>query len=227
MNRPVTDRTGHRERVRNRLLASDGDGLADHELIEYLLATAQPRVDTKDTAKRLIERFGSLPDLLAADVQSILKVEGAGEATAAAIKIVRAVMTRTLKAQVMDRPVLSNWQALLDYLRVRMAHDAVEKVRVLHLNTRNILIADDEMSRGTIDEAPVHLREVIRRAIDFGSAAVILVHNHPSGDPTPSKADIDLTRAIAAAGKPLNIAVHDHLIIGRNGHVSLRAQGMI
>ncbi|WP_448660096.1 RadC family protein [Sphingomonas sp. CJ99] len=227
MNRPVTDRTGHRERVRNRLLASDGDGLADHELIEYLLATAQPRVDTKDTAKRLIERFGSLPDLLAADVQSILKVDGAGEATAAAIKIVRAVMTRTLKAQVMDRPVLSNWQALLDYLRVRMAHDAVEQVRVLHLNTRNILIADDAMSRGTIDEAPVHLREVIRRAIDFGSAAIILVHNHPSGDPTPSKADIDLTRAIAAAGKPLNIAVHDHLIMGRNGHVSLRAQGMI
>jgi DNA repair protein RadC len=227
MNDPGTDGTGHRARLRDRLLASDGQALHDHELVEYLLATAQPRGDTKGTAKRLLAKFGSLADLLSADVESIKRVDGAGEVTAAAIKIVRAMMIRTLKAEVENRPILSNWQSLLDYLRATMAHVSVEQVRVLHLNTRNALILDDALGRGTIDEAPVYIREVIRRALEFGSAALILVHNHPSGDPSPSRADIDLTKAIMAAGKPLNIAVHDHLIIGRNGHVSMRAQGLI
>ncbi|MGC6400557.1 RadC family protein [Sphingomonas sp. FW199] len=227
MNDPGTDGTGHRERLRKRLLASEGRDLHDHELVEYLLATAQPRGDTKGTAKRLLAKFGSLPDLLAADVESIRQVDGAGDAAAAAIKIVRAALVRTLRSEVENRPVLSNWQALLDYLRGAMAHVQVEQVRVLHLNTRNALILDDELGRGTIDEAPVYIREVIRRALDFGSAAIILVHNHPSGDPSPSRADIDLTKAIIAAGKPLNISVHDHLIIGRNGHFSMRANGLI
>ncbi|MDG5489310.1 DNA repair protein RadC [Sphingomonas sp. BGYR3] len=227
MNDPGTDGTGHRERLRKRLLASEGRDLHDHELVEYLLATAQPRGDTKGTAKRLLAKFGSLPDLLAADVESIRQVEGAGDAAAAAIKIVRAALVRTLRSEVENRPVLSNWQALLDYLRGAMAHVQVEQVRVLHLNTRNALILDDELGRGTIDEAPVYIREVVRRALDFGSAAIILVHNHPSGDPSPSRADIDLTKAIVAAGKPLNISVHDHLIIGRNGHFSMRANGLI
>ena len=132
-----------------------------------------------------------------------------------------------LQAETQARPVLGNWQALLDYLRADMAHHAVERVRVLHLNTKNMLIRDEVMGEGTIDEAPVQVREVIRRALDLGSAALILVHNHPSGDPSPSRADIDLTRAIAAAGKPLGIAVHDHLIMGAHGHVSLRAKGLI
>lgn len=227
MNDPGTDGTGHRERLRKRLLASEGRDLHDHELVEYLLATAQPRGDTKGTAKRLLAKFGSLPDLLAADVESIRQVDGAGDAAAAAIKIVRAALVRTLRSEVENRPVLSNWQALLDYLRGAMAHVHVEQVRVLHLNTRNALILDDELGRGTIDEAPVYIREVVRRALDFGSAAIILVHNHPSGDPSPSRADIDLTKAIVAAGKPLNISVHDHLIIGRNGHFSMRANGLI
>jgi DNA repair protein RadC len=217
---------GHRARLRARLLA-DPDGLLDHELLEYLLALAIPRQDTKPLAKRFLARFGSLPAIFSADPAALAQVEGAGDTSVAAIRIAHATAIRLVRARAQSAPVLSNWQALSDYLHAHMAHNMVEEFHVLHLNTRNMLMRDEKMSRGTIDQAAVHVREVIKSALDFGSAALILVHNHPSGDPSPSRADIDITRAIIAAGKPLDIAVHDHLIVGLNGQVSLRAKGLI
>ena len=218
---------GHRARLRARLIDTGGDGLLDHELIEYLLALAIPRRDTKPLAKRLLAEFGGIASLLSADADALRRVEGMGDGAIAALKIAQASALRLLRAEVAAKPVLGNWQALLDYLRADMAHHPIERVRVLHLNTRNMLIRDEKISEGSIDEAAVHVREVIRRAIDLGSAALILVHNHPSGDPSPSRADIDLTRGIMEAGKRLNIAVHDHIIIGTQGHASLRGLGLI
>lgn len=226
MGAPDTDGTGHRARLRQRLL-TDSDGLLDHELIEYLLALAIPRRDTKPLAKALIHEFGGLAGLLAADGDSLRRVEGMGEGAAAAIKAAQAAAGRMLQARVREAPVLANWQALLDYLRAEMAHRTTEQVRVLHLNSRNMLIRDEAMGEGSIDEAPVYAREVIRRALELGSASVILVHNHPSGDPSPSRADIEVTRRIAEAGKSLGIAVHDHLIVGREGTASMRAMGLV
>jgi len=223
---PPADTAGHRARLRGRLLA-DPEGLLDHELVEYLLALAIPRRDTKPLAKALLREFGGIGGLMAADAAALQRVDGMGDTAAAAVRIAQATAIRMIRAQVAARPVLANWQALLDYLRADMAHDGIERFRVLHLNTRNMLIRDEVMHRGTVDQAAVYVREVIRRAIDLGSAAIILVHNHPSGDPAPSRADIDVTRTIAEAGKRLGTAVHDHLIIGTGGHVSMRAQGLI
>lgn len=223
---PLPDHAGHRARLRQRLLA-DPAGLLDHELVEYLLALAIPRRDTKPLAKALLAEFGGIGALLTAEPEAMMRVDGMGDAAAAAIRIAQGSALRLLHAQVADRPMLANWQALLDYLRADMAHRGVELFRVLHLNTRNILIRDEIMNQGTVDQAPVHVREVIRRALELQSAAIILVHNHPSGDPAPSRADIEITRRIVDAGKPLNIAVHDHLIIGAHGHASLRALGLI
>lgn len=220
------DARGHRARLRARLLA-DADGLLDHELVEYLLALAIPRQDTKPLAKALLREFGGLGGLLSADAAALARVPGMGETSAAAIRIAHAAAIRLVRTRAQAAPVLGNWQALTDYLHADMAHDGIERFRVLHLNTRNMLVRDEVMARGTIDEAAVHVREVIKRALEVGSAALILVHNHPSGDPSPSRADVDITRAIIAAGKPLNIAVHDHLIVGLNGQVSLRAKGLI
>ncbi len=222
----ITDGTGHRARLRQRLLA-DGEGLLDHELIEYLLALAIPRRDTKPLAKALIHEFGGIAGLLTADAEAIARVPGMGETSVAAIKVAHAAALRLLRGEVAARPVLANWQALLDYLRADMAHHAIERVRVLHMNSRNMLIRDELMHEGSVDEAPVYVREVIRRAIDLGSAAIILVHNHPSGDPAPSRADIELTRNLVEAGKRLGIAVHDHIIIGTEGHSSLRSMGLM
>lgn len=223
------DLAGHRTRLRGRLLSAGepGEGLLDHELIEYLLTLVIRRIDTKPIAKALLREFGGIGGLLAADAAALRRVDGVGDHAVAAIKIAQAAALRMIRGQIAERPVLGNWQVLLDYLRADMAHGGIERFRVLHLNTKNMLIRDEVMSRGTLDQAAVHIREVIRRALDLGSAAIILVHNHPSGDTSPSRADIDITRAIAQAGKPLNIAVHDHLIVGIGGHTSLRAQGLI
>ena len=221
------DNTGHRARLRQRLFEGGPDALLDHELIEYLLALAIPRRDTKPLAKALLTEFGGIAGVLTADAQALARVPGMGETSAAALKAAHAAALRLLRAEVAERPVLASWQALLDYLRADMAHHAIERFRVLHLNSRNMLIRDELMSEGSIDEAAVYVREVIRRAIDLGSAALILVHNHPSGDPSPSRADIDITRNIAEAGKRMNITVHDHIIVGASGHASLRAQGLI
>ena len=227
MSVPEPDHSGHRARLRKRLAEQGGEGLLDHELIEYLLALAIPRRDTKPLAKALLAEFGGIGGLLSADGEALARVKGMGETSIAAIKIAHAAAIRLLRAEVAERPVLSNWQALLDYLRADMAHHSNERVRVLHLNTRNMLIRDELMSEGSIDEAAFYVREVIRRAIDLGSAAVILVHNHPSGDPSPSRADIEVTRNMAEAGKRMGIAVHDHIIMGTSGHSSLRAMGLM
>ncbi len=227
MNEVDTSGTGHRARLRKRLIEGGGDALLDHELIEYLLALAIPRRDTKPLAKILLHEFGGIGGLLSADAEAIARVSGVGETAVAALKIVQAAALRMLRDKVKEQPVLASWQALLDYLRADMAHITIERVRVLHLNTRNMLIRDEVMSEGSVDQASVHVREVIRRAIDLGSAAIILVHNHPSGDPAPSRADISLTRDIAEAGKKLGIAVHDHVIIGAKGHSSMRAMGLL
>lgn len=227
MSVPDTDNSGHRARLRKRLLAAGDAALSDHELIEYLLTLAIPRRDVKPLAKRLLNQFGGLAGLLAADATSLTKVDGMGESSAAAIRIVQAVLTRRLQGEVMRRPVLSNWQALIDYLNADLAGRTIEQFRVLHLNTRNELINDQKMAEGTVDQAAVHVREVIRGAMEAGATAMILVHNHPSGDPAPSRADIDMTRRIADAAKRLDIAVHDHVIIGAKGHSSMRAMGLI
>ncbi|EQB17045.1 RadC family protein [Sphingobium lactosutens] len=221
------DGAGHRARLRQKLADAGGEALLDHELIEYLLALAIPRRDTKPLAKLLLREFGGIGGLMTADWQAIARVPGMGDTSVAAIKIVQATALRMLRNDVAARPVLANWQALLDYLRADMAHLGVERVRVLHLNSRNMLIRDDHMGDGSIDQAAIYTREVIRRAIDLGSAALILVHNHPSGDPSPSRQDIDVTRQIIDAGKRLNISVHDHVIIAGQGHVSLRAKGLL
>jgi DNA repair protein RadC len=221
------DGTGHRARLRKRLIESGGDALLDHELIEYLLTLAIPRRDTKPLAKALLHEFGGIGGLLSADAEAIGRQSGVGETAVAALKIVQAASLRMLRDKVKEQPILASWQALLDYLRVDMAHLTIERVRVLHMNSRNMLIRDEVMSEGSVDQAVVHVREVIRRAIDLGSAAIILVHNHPSGDPAPSRADISLTRDIAEAGKKLGIAVHDHVIIGAGGHSSMRAMGLL
>lgn len=218
---------GHRARLRKRLIEGGGDALLDHELIEYVLALAIPRRDTKPLAKALLHEFGGIAGLLTADADAIGRVKGMGDSAVAALKIVQAASLRLLQDRIRDQPVLASWQALLDYLRADMAHKTTERVRVLHLNSRNMLIRDEAMAEGSIDQATIHPREVIRRAIDLGSSAIILVHNHPSGDPAPSRADIALTRDIADAGKKLGITVHDHIVIGANGHSSMRGMGLL
>ena len=221
------DPAGHRERLRKRLLAGGHDALADHEVIEYLLMTAIPRRDVKPLAHRLLKRFGGLPGVFNADAKALADEQGMGESSAAAIKIVALATRRLARETIREQPVLSSWQALIDYLHIDMAHLTVERVRVLYLNAQNMLIHDDHVGDGSVDEAAIHPREVIRRALDLGATALILVHNHPSGSPQPSKADIQITNRIAEAGRLLGIVVHDHVIIGREGHVSLRAQGLI
>ena len=221
------DGAGHRARLRQKLADSSGEALHDHELIEYLLALAIPRRDTKPLAKALLREFGGIGGLMTADWTAIARVPGMGDTSVAAIKIVQATALRMLRNDVAVRPVLASWQALLDYLRADMAYLSVERVRVLHLNSRNMLIRDDHMGDGSIDQAAIYVREVIKRAMDLGSAALILVHNHPSGDPSPSRQDIDITRQIVEAGKRLGIAVHDHIIMAASGHTSLRAQGLL
>jgi DNA repair protein RadC len=223
----ANDAAGHRARLRKRLLEGGAEALADHEVIEYLLMTAIPRRDTKPLARSLIKRFGSLAGVFNAETAALAKHPGMGETSAAALRIVVLAARRLARQAVREQPVLGSWQALIDYLTIDMAHLTVERVRVLYLNARNMLIHDEHVGDGSIDEAAIHPREVIRRALDLGATALILVHNHPSGSPQPSRADIQITNKIAEAGRLLGITVHDHVIIGREGHVSLRAKGLI
>ena len=221
------DAAGHRARLRQRLLDGGAEALADYEVLEYLLFAARPRGDTKPTAKALIARFGSLAGVLNADHHALAEVEGMGEVSAAALKAVALAARRMARGEVQQKPVLGSWQALLDYLTIDMAHLTVERVRVLYLDTRNRLILDYQAQEGTIDEAAIHPREVVKKALEVGASAMILVHNHPSGNPEPSRADIQITQRIAEAGRLLGITVHDHVIVGREGHVSLKAKGLI
>lgn len=226
MSETPPDAAGHRARLRRRLIDAP-DSLQDYEIVEYLLALAIPRRDTKPLAKALLREFGGLGPLLSASPEALLRVKGMGETAVAAIRIAEASAIRLLRTRASAQPVLSGWQALLDYLQADMAHIGIERVRVLHLNTRNMLIRDETISEGSIDQSAVHVREVVKRAMELGSASIILVHNHPSGDPQPSRQDIALTRQIIDAGQPLGLAVHDHVIIGTKGHSSLRALGLI
>jgi DNA repair protein RadC len=223
---PANDASGHRARLRARLIEGGPEALLDHELIEYLLALAIPRKDTKPMARALLAEFGGLGPLLSADTGALARA-GLTDGVIAALKIAEASALRLLRTEISKRDVLSNWQALNAYLHADMAHRAVERVRVLHLNSKNVLIRDELMSEGSIDQAAIHVRIVIKRALELGSAALIIVHNHPSGDPEPSRQDIALTKELIAAAKPLGISVHDHIVVGAKAQASLRALGLI
>jgi DNA repair protein RadC len=219
---------GHRARLRQRLFEGGPDALLDHELVEYLLALAIPRRDTKKLAKKLLREFGDdFGQLMSADAATIARVGEISEGAAAALKIAQAAANRLLEVKVRDRQMLGSWQALLDYLRLDMAHEPIERVRVLFLNSRNALIANEKMWEGSVDESAVYIREIMRRALDLHATAIIVVHNHPSGDPSPSQQDIRLTRDLAEAGRHLKVILHDHVIIAASGHSSLRAMGLI
>ena len=226
MGEAPIDAAGHRARLRKRLFEAGPGALLDHELVEYLLALAIPRRDTKAQAKRLIAQFGGIGPLLCADAET-LKRTGLSDGAVAALKIAEATALRLLEKRVEGRPILSSWDALGDYLHAAMAHSPIEEVRVLFLNSKNMLMANEEMWRGSVDEASVHVREVISRAIALGATALIIVHNHPSGDPTPSSQDIRLTRELIEAGRHMKITVHDHVIVGAQGRTSMRAMGLI
>ena len=217
---------GHRARLRERMFEGGENALLDHELVEYLLALAVPRRDTKDQAKELISQFGGIGPRLAADAET-LRRQGLTEGMVGALKIAEATALRLLETRIEGRPVISSWDALGDYLQAAMGHSAIEEVRVLFLNGKNMLIANERMWVGSVDEAAVHVREVISRAISLGATAIIIVHNHPSGDPTPSSQDIRLTRDLIEAGRHLKVTVHDHVIVGSSGRSSMRAMGLI
>lgn len=217
---------GHRSRLRKRLFEGGGKALLDHELVEYLLALAIPRRDTKAQAKELIAKFGGIGPLLSASAET-LRREGLSETVIGALKIAEATALRLLETRIEGQPILSSWEALCDYLHAAMAHSRTEQVRVLFLNAKNMLIANEAMWDGSVDEASVHVREVIARAIALGATAIIIVHNHPSGDPSPSQQDIRLTRDLVEAGRHMKVTVHDHVIVGASGRSSLRAMGLI
>ncbi|MGE5476645.1 MAG: RadC family protein [Bacteroidales bacterium] len=217
---------GHRERLRDRFLA-EPEALPDYEVLELLLASVIPRRDTKPLAKELIEEFGGFAEVLAAPAPVLENFKGVSAATAAYLKVVEHAAQRMLKLQTMDKPVLSSWHALLDYCTAAMARKPVEQFRLLFLDRKNILIADEVQQRGTVDHTPLYPREVVRRALELNASAVILVHNHPSGDPTPSKADIEMTRTVRDALRAVGITVHDHLIVGRKGHTSFKSVGLL
>ncbi|MGY8991201.1 MAG: RadC family protein [Rhodospirillales bacterium] len=218
---------GHRQRLRERLLKSGADALPDYELLELVLFAALPRQDTKPLAKELITQFGSFAEMIAAEPRALKKVPGVGDAVLGALKTVEAASLRLAQQNVLDKPVLSNWQALLDYLRASMAYATNEQFRVLFLNKKNILIADEVQQKGTVDHTAVYPREIIKRALEVSATAVIMVHNHPSGDPTPSDADIQMTLEVKAAGEKMGIVLHDHIIIARDGAESFKALGLI
>ncbi len=219
---------GHRERLRSRLLERGGESLADHEILELLLFGAKPRGDTKPLAKALIKRFGGLAGVFSARPQDLIAVAGSGPAAAAMIKAVQEAARRLTREEAATADdVLSSWEKLLAYCRVRLAHESVENFHLLFLDRKNRLIADEAQQKGTVDHTPVYPREVVKRALELGATALILVHNHPSGDPTPSQADIAMTREIKEAAEKLGIAVHDHLVIAAGGHSSFRSLGPI
>jgi len=222
-----TGPAGHRERLRDRFAKGGADAMPDYELLELTLFAALPRRDTKPLAKALLARFGSFAEVIAAPRARLLEVKGVGEGVVHHLKIVEAAAQRLAKTRVINRPALSSWTALLDYCTAAMAREPAEQFRVLFLDRKNVLIADEVQSRGTIDHTPVYPREIVKRALELSASAIILVHNHPSGDPTPSRADIDMTREIEKAAKALHIAVHDHLVIGRGGQASFKSLGLL
>jgi len=217
---------GHRQRLRDRFAASPG-ALPDYEILELLLFRAIPRGDVKETAKVLIARFGSLAEVLAAPIERLIEVSGVGPAVAQELKIVELAGRKLALGAVASRAVLDSWTAVISYCRAAMAFAEREELRLLFLDKRNGLIADEVMQVGTVDHTPVYPREIVRRALALNASALILVHNHPGGDPTPSRADIEMTREIVRLSEPLGVVIHDHLIIGRQGHASFRSLGLL
>jgi DNA repair protein RadC len=217
---------GHRERLRRRLIAAGPDNLPDYELVEVILFASNPRGDVKPLAKDLLERFGGFAELLSADADALAGA-GLGLAGIAALKSVREAALRLMRSELHQRPVVGSWDKLIDYCTAHIAHGTVEEFHILFLDRKNVLIKHEQQQRGTIDHTPVYPREVVKRALELQASALILVHNHPSGDPTPSKADIAVTKDIVKAAAPLGVTVHDHLIIGRGRHTSLRDLGLL
>jgi len=218
---------GHRERLRQRFLEAGPDALADYELLEMLLFAAKPRGDVKPLAKTLLERFGSFAAVVAAPRRELAAVPGVGDTTVAAIKTAEAAALRLLKGRVMDQPVISGWRQLLDLMRAQFAHDPVERLCLLFLNRKNRLIRMDVAATGTVDHAPVYPREIAKRALELNASAVILVHNHPAGDPQPSKADIEITQEVKSALRAVGIGLHDHLIVGGTETASFKSMGLL
>jgi DNA repair protein RadC len=218
---------GHRERIRTKLLERGAEALADYEVLEILLFANYQRADTKPVAKALIARFGSLGAVLAADVRQLQEVEKVGPGAASTIKAANAAALHLLREEARAQPVLNNWDRLVAYLTAALAREPVEQFRVIFLDTRNRLIADEAQARGTVNHTPVYPREVVKRALELGATALILVHNHPSGDPTPSRADVEMTAEVKAAAAALGIVLHDHLIIGNGRHLSFRREGLL
>lgn len=218
---------GHRDRLRDRAQGAGLGALPDYELLELLLFRSIPRGDVKPLAKQLLARFGSLAGVLGATAEELKTVKGVGDALALDLKLAHELSLRAAREAVGKRPVISSWNALLAYVKTALAHEAREQFRVLFLDKKNQLIADEVMNRGTVDHAPVYPREVMRRALELSASALILAHNHPSGDPTPSAADVDMTRQVVDAGRALRIAVHDHLVVGRQGVASFKALGLM
>ncbi len=211
---------GHRDRLRERFAASNGDDLPDYELLELLLFQIIPRRDVKPLAKQMIARFGSFAETLAAPTEQLQDFAGMGETSALAVKAIYAAAKRMGKQQILNKTILNHQQGVLDYCRAAMAYEAKEQFRILFLNNKNILIADEVQQVGTVNHTPVYPREVVKRALELSATAIILVYNHPSGDPTPSRDDIEMTKKLREAGKPLGVAIHDHIIMAKNGHTS-------
>jgi DNA repair protein RadC len=226
---PSPDRNylGHRQRLRERFVNGGADAVPDYELLELVLFAALPRIDTKPLAKRLLAKFGSFAEVITAPPDRLREVEGVGDRVISDLKIIQAAAERMARVSVRGRPVLSSWSAVLDYCRTAMAFAEEEQFRILFLDKRNALISDELQQTGTVDHTPVYPREVIKRALELSATAIILVHNHPSGDPTPSRADVEMTKTIVDIARPLGVSVHDHVIVGREGHASLRGLKLI
>lgn len=218
---------GHRQRLRRRFLTGGADAVADYELLELVLFLAQARGDVKPLAKELIRRFGGFAEVISAPDADLARVPGVGEAALASLKTVQAAALRLMAEPLMKRPVLRTWDQLIAYCRASMGFEKVEEFRVLYLDRKNYLVAEEVHQRGTVDHTPVYPREVVRKALEHGASAMILVHNHPSGDTTPSKADIEMTKEVAKAAAALGITLHDHVIVGRSGHTSFKATGLL
>ncbi|MEM1371662.1 MAG: DNA repair protein RadC [Pseudomonadota bacterium] len=218
---------GHRERLRQRFFSGRNDALPDYELLELALFFSRRQGDTKPTAKALLAEFGSFANVINAPIDRLKDVKGVGDQAATLLKVIQAATLRVTKTQISNKPVLSSWADVLSYLHAVQAYEPCEIFRTLYLDKKNRLIGDEEQNRGTVDHTPVYIREVLKRALEHSATALILVHNHPSGDPQPSEADITMTRQIIDAAKPLGISVHDHIIVGRQGHKSLRKLGVM
>ena len=224
---PPPHHMGHRKRLRDRFRKGGADALPDYELIEMILFRALPQGDTKPLAKALLTRFGSFPDVINAPEARLREVPGAGERVVDELKLVRAAALRLMRGEIVGRTALGSWQAVLDYCKAAQGFDDKEQFRILFLDKRNQLVADEVQQTGTVDHTPVYIREVVKRALELSASALILVHNHPSGDPTPSTADIDMTRQIVSAARPLGVQVHDHIIVGRTGYFSMKSKKII